>query len=100
MTTDAPNYPIGHTINLVAQVCVALLAIFGILYIVRENKLRSKGKRDHRLEGIDEVKQGATLTSGTFHRNLAGCGGGPFGLVFCSTHFYGLMIALAPSKFF
>ena len=58
MTTDAPNYPIGHTINLVAQVCVALLAIFGILYVVRENKLRNRGKRDHRLEGIDEAKQG------------------------------------------
>jgi hypothetical protein len=58
MSTDAPDYPIGHTINLVAQVCVALLAIFGILYVVRENKLRNRGKRDHRLEGIDEAKQG------------------------------------------
>jgi hypothetical protein len=45
MTTDAPDYPIGHTINLVAQVCVALLAIFGILYVVRENKLRDKGSQ-------------------------------------------------------
>lgn len=58
MSTDAPDYPIGHTINLVAQVCVALLAIFGILYVVRENKLRNRGKRDHRLEGLDESRQG------------------------------------------
>ncbi|GAB7328668.1 hypothetical protein MBLNU13_g00596t2 [Cladosporium sp. NU13] len=58
MSTDAPDYPIGHTINLVASVCVAMLAIFGILYIVRENKARARGKRDHRLEGIDEARQG------------------------------------------
>lgn len=58
MTTDAPNYPIGHTINLVASVCVAALASFGILYIVRENKARAAGKRDHRLDGIDEMRQG------------------------------------------
>lgn len=58
MTTDAPDYPIGHTINLVASVCVAALASFGILYIVRENKARASGKRDHRLDGIDESRQG------------------------------------------
>ena len=58
MTTDAPNYPIGHTINLDAAVCVAMLAIFGILYIVYENKARARGKRDHRLDGIDETRQG------------------------------------------
>ena len=57
LKTDAPDYPIGHTINLVSQVCVALLASFGIFYVVRENRLRAKGKRDHRLEGIDEVQQ-------------------------------------------
>lgn len=58
MATDAPDYPIGHTINLVAQICVALLATFGILYTVRENRLRARGKRDHRLEGLDEIQQG------------------------------------------
>ncbi|KAM0722686.1 hypothetical protein Q7P37_002127 [Cladosporium fusiforme] len=57
MSTDAPDYPIGHTINLVAQICVALLAIFGILYVVRENKIRDKGKRDHRLDGLSEMEQ-------------------------------------------
>lgn len=57
MSTDAPDYPIGHTINLVAQICVALLAIFGILYVVRENKVRARGKRDHRLDGLDEMEQ-------------------------------------------
>lgn len=58
MSTDAPDYPIGHTINLCASVCVAGLATFGILYIVHENKARARGKRDHRLEGIDEARQG------------------------------------------
>jgi hypothetical protein len=58
LATDGPDYPIGHTINLCASVVVALLAIFGILYIVRENKLRAQGKRDHRLDGIDEARQG------------------------------------------
>jgi len=58
MSTDAPDYPIGHTINLVAAIVVASLAIFGILYVMRENKLRNRGKRDHRLEGLDEKQQG------------------------------------------
>ncbi|KAI6562608.1 hypothetical protein MCOR09_007731 [Pyricularia oryzae] len=33
---------------------VFFLAIFGILYCLRENKLRAAGKRDHRLEGLTE----------------------------------------------
>lgn len=57
LLTDAPRYPIGHTINLVAQICVALLAAFGILYTMRENRLRAAGKRDHRLEGLSEEEQ-------------------------------------------
>lgn len=36
------------------QIGVFFLAIFGILYCLRENKLRAAGKRDHRLEGLTE----------------------------------------------
>ncbi|KAI4633647.1 hypothetical protein J4E80_001013 [Alternaria sp. BMP 0032] len=50
-SADAPRYPIGHTINLVGQCCVCILAIFGICYCKWENKQRDMGKRDHRLVG-------------------------------------------------
>lgn len=48
---DAPKYPTGHTINLAGQICVCLLATFGIFYCKWENKQRDLGKRDHRLVG-------------------------------------------------
>ena len=55
---DAPNnYRTGHTINLVGQIIVFFLAIFGILYCRWENRMRAAGKRDHRLEGLTEEQQ-------------------------------------------
>lgn len=48
---DGPDYPIGHSINLAAQCFALFLALFGIAYILWENKERMRGKRDHRLEG-------------------------------------------------
>jgi hypothetical protein len=33
---------------------VLFLALFGIFYCIRENKLRDAGKRDHRLENLSE----------------------------------------------
>jgi hypothetical protein len=50
-SADAPRYPIGHTINLCGQICVCILAVFGICYCKWENKQRDQGKRDHRLVG-------------------------------------------------
>jgi adenylosuccinate synthase len=47
---EAPRYPTGHTINLVGQICVCILACFGIVYCKWENKQRDQGKRDHRLQ--------------------------------------------------
>ncbi|KAL5120339.1 hypothetical protein ACEQ8H_001629 [Pleosporales sp. CAS-2024a] len=49
--TDGPKYHTGHTINLCGQVCVLLLAVFGIVYCKWENRQRDLGKRDHRLNG-------------------------------------------------
>ncbi|KAK5467689.1 hypothetical protein LTS15_000662 [Exophiala xenobiotica] len=58
LVRDGPRYPIGHSINLGAQVCVLALATFGILYNIRENRARAVGKRNHRLEGLtDEQKR-------------------------------------------
>ena len=51
---DAPKYPTGHTINLTGQICVLILACFGIAYCKWENKQRDAGKRDHRLNGLSE----------------------------------------------
>jgi hypothetical protein len=56
-SSDAPKYFIGHTINLVGQIIVFFLAIFGILYCAWENKQRAAGKRDHRLAGLTEEQQ-------------------------------------------
>jgi len=54
---DAPKYPTGHSINIGGQLGTFCLAIFGILYCVRENRVRAAGKRDHRLEGLSEHEQ-------------------------------------------
>ncbi|KAK1997140.1 major facilitator superfamily transporter [Colletotrichum falcatum] len=54
---DAPKYLSGHTINLCGQSLTVLLALFGILYCVYENKARAAGKRDHRLEGLTTEEQ-------------------------------------------
>ncbi|KZM22543.1 Adenylosuccinate synthase [Ascochyta rabiei] len=51
---DAPKYHTGHTINLVGQCCVLILSCAGILYCKWENKQRDLGKRDHRLNGLNE----------------------------------------------
>lgn len=52
VSKDAPKYHIGHTINLVGQICVLLLAVTGIVYSKWENRQRDLGKRDHRLDGL------------------------------------------------
>ncbi|KAG9192181.1 adenylosuccinate synthase [Alternaria panax] len=54
--TDAPRYPTGHTVNLAGQICVCLLATFGIFYCKWENKQRDLGKRDHRLVGKTDAQ--------------------------------------------
>ena len=55
--SDAPKYPTGHSINLGGQIATLVLSVFGILYCMRENRLRAQGKRDHRLEGLTEEEQ-------------------------------------------
>ena len=54
LANDGPEYPIGHTINLVAQAVVLVLAIGGIFYCLWENKVRARGGRDDRLVGLSE----------------------------------------------
>lgn len=51
---DAPTFPIGHTINFTAQLACFVLALTGIGYCVWENRLRNRGGRDGRLEGLSE----------------------------------------------
>ncbi|OAP64112.1 hypothetical protein AYL99_00084 [Fonsecaea erecta] len=57
LVRDAPRYPIGHTINLCAQILVLAVASFGIGYNMRENRQREQGKRTHRLDGLDEAEK-------------------------------------------
>lgn len=57
LPNDGPNYPIGHSINLTAQILVLALALGGIAYCTWENKLRARGGRDDRLNGLTEEQQ-------------------------------------------
>ncbi|KAH6648857.1 major facilitator superfamily domain-containing protein [Truncatella angustata] len=57
LSTDGPNFPIGHSINLTAQFVVLILALFGIAYCKWENRIRARGGRDHRLEGLTEQEK-------------------------------------------
>ncbi|KAI0896030.1 MFS general substrate transporter [Annulohypoxylon nitens] len=57
LPNDGPAFPIGHTINLVAQIFVLFLSGFGIWYCVRENKIRARGGRDDRLIGLSEEEK-------------------------------------------
>jgi hypothetical protein len=52
LSKDAPSYPIGHSINLTAQCIVFGLASFGIGYCWYENRLRERGGRNYRLDGL------------------------------------------------
>lgn len=57
LARDGPDYPIGHSINLGAQIIVMCLATFGIFYTKWENRLRARGGRDYRLEGLTDEQQ-------------------------------------------
>jgi hypothetical protein len=48
--SEAPGYPTGYGVSLgMVWICGAACFLF-LVYVVRENRLRAKGKRDHRLE--------------------------------------------------
>jgi hypothetical protein len=51
-----PQYPTGHSINLAGQICVLVLSVCGIAYCKWENRQRSLGKRDHRLNGASAAE--------------------------------------------
>jgi len=54
---DAPKYHTGHTINLVGQIVVVVLSIWGILYCKWENRQREAGRRDRRLDGLTAAQE-------------------------------------------
>ncbi|CAN8105453.1 unnamed protein product [Discula destructiva] len=56
--SDAPAYHTGHSLNLGGQIGVLAFSIFGIVYCTYENKARAAGKRDDRLEGLNEEQKG------------------------------------------
>ncbi|GAA6038004.1 hypothetical protein JCM8097_009535 [Rhodosporidiobolus ruineniae] len=49
-----PFYRVGHSVNVAASACAALLALVLMFYCQWENKQRVLGKRDNRLEGKSE----------------------------------------------
>lgn len=56
MAKDYPRYATGHTINLTGQIGVLVLSLVGIAYCKWENRQRDLGKRDHRLQNLDETQ--------------------------------------------
>ncbi|OIW31500.1 MFS general substrate transporter [Coniochaeta ligniaria NRRL 30616] len=54
LSTDSPKFHIGHSINFSLQLFCFALAAIGLLHCKWENKLRSQGKRDSRIEGLSE----------------------------------------------
>lgn len=54
--SDAPNYITGHSMNLGAQACAALIALVGVFYCRWENSKRARGDRDQRIQGMSEVE--------------------------------------------
>ncbi|KAM0813640.1 putative Major facilitator superfamily (MFS) profile domain-containing protein [Seiridium cardinale] len=57
LSRDAPDFHIGHSINLGAQFITLVLSLLGIAYCKWENRLRARGGRDHRLAGLTEEQQ-------------------------------------------
>lgn len=49
LSKDAPNYILGHSINIGALVLAMITVSLGILYNTWENKKRDRGDRDYRL---------------------------------------------------
>ncbi|KAF3064891.1 hypothetical protein GL218_02573 [Daldinia childiae] len=57
LPNDGPSFPIGHTINLVAQIFALFLSTGGIAYCLWENRVRARGGRDSRLVGLTEEEK-------------------------------------------
>ncbi|KAH8689334.1 major facilitator superfamily domain-containing protein [Talaromyces proteolyticus] len=59
LSTDSPNFHIGHTINFSLQLFCFCLTAFGIAHCYFENKMRDAGKRDIHFQGLpqEEVRQ-------------------------------------------
>ncbi|ETN43675.1 uncharacterized protein HMPREF1541_02834 [Cyphellophora europaea CBS 101466] len=55
---DAPDYKLGHSLNLGALVLCILTVASGIFYCKWENAKRDRGDRDHRLHDQEESRLG------------------------------------------
>jgi MFS family permease len=54
LAEDAPLYKKGHFINMGAEAIVCVLGIAGVIHVRWENRQRSLGKRDSRLQGLSQ----------------------------------------------
>lgn len=57
LSTDAPKYITGHAINLGAIGLALLLTAANIAYIRYENMARQSGKREYRLQMVEDESQ-------------------------------------------
>jgi MFS family permease len=54
----APEYTLGHALNLTSVSCTAILSALAFIWCTRENRLRESGKRDHILNGKSQEEIG------------------------------------------
>ena len=55
LTKDAPDYVLGHSINIGALALCMITVVSGILYCRWENRKRDRGDRDTRLSGNEAL---------------------------------------------
>ncbi|RSL68780.1 hypothetical protein CEP53_002489 [Fusarium sp. AF-6] len=57
LSRDSPLFHTGHTINLSLQCFCFCLACFGLAHCIYDNKLRARGGRDDRIQGLTEEEK-------------------------------------------
>ena len=58
LPNDAPDYKLGHSINIGALILCIITVMCGITYDKWENAKRDSGARDHRLTDEDPARLG------------------------------------------
>lgn len=56
LPTAAPKYTTGHIINMASGCLLLTTMVISTVYLRWENRQRDHGKRDHRLEGLNEAE--------------------------------------------
>ena len=58
LSHDAPDYVLGHSVNIGSLILCIITVSCGVTYCVWENAKRDSGARDHRLQEEDPTRLG------------------------------------------